>query len=239
MRESTKTLFVVSVFFNAVLVAMLVYVGGVRTDYFQRIQSKIKREPFVPKRADGDCVYSWNNCIAKLGIKRDVVFFGNSITAGGDFQRAFPELTSINMGYVGDDIKGMLRRVETMKSVEPSKVFLMAGINGLKSQEMEDFRYWYGTLVDSVRAVVPGAELFLESILPVGKNSVYCENDKIKKANAIISQIASERGLVYVDLFDVYAVNGALAEEMTYDGLHLREEAYGLWYKEIKEYMEP
>ena len=216
----------------------LYYVVFVRTDFPKRMIAKLKHEAYVPERADRDCVTSWNNCIEKLDMEVDVVFFGDSETAGGDFQKAFPKVKSINLGYIGEDVKGMLRRVEAIKAVKPKKVFLMAGINGLQQQTMEEFEYWYTALVDSIRNAMPEAELYIESILPVTGYSDYCDNEKIRNANHIVRKIADERGQTYVDLYSQYADDGALPDQMSYDGLHLTEEAYAIWYNAIIGFVE-
>ena len=233
-----KALIIGSVLLNVVLLTVLLYVGGYRTDYFKRVHTKLTHVPYVPKRSDDCCVDSWNNCISKLDMVVDVVFFGDSHTAGGDWQHAFPTVKSINLGYIGEDVKGMLRRVDVIKSVKPKKVFLMAGINGLQQQSLDDFEFWYVALVDSIRISVPDAELYIESILPVTSYSDYCDNVKIHDANAIVRKIAEERGLTYVDLYSRYAVDGALPNEMSYDGLHLTNNAYSAWYNEIKNIVE-
>ena len=233
-----KAFIIVSVVLNVVLIAALYYIACVKTDFSKRMMAKIKHETYVPEREDDSCVASWNNCIEKLDMEVDVVFFGDSETAGGDFQKAFPDVKSINLGYVGEDVKGMLRRVDAIKAVKPKKVFLMAGINGLQQQTMEEFEYWYVALVDAIRESVPEAELYIESILPVTSYSDYCDNEKIVEANVIVQKIAEERGLTYLDIYSQYAVNWALPDEMSYDGLHLTQDAYLIWYNAIKEYIE-
>ncbi len=233
-----RALVIVSVILNTLLLVAVVYIGGCRTDYFKRVYARLTRTPYVPERTDGCCVDSWNNCIKKLDMQVDVVFFGDSHIAGGDFQKAFPDVKSINLGYIGEDTKGMLRRVDAIAAVQPKKVFLMGGINGLYSQSLEDFEYWYGALVDAIQKAVPDAELCIESILPLTAYSDYCDNAKIVQANAIIQRIAQERNLTYIDLHSRYAVNNALPDSMSYDGLHLTDEAYSIWYNSIKEYVE-
>lgn len=233
-----KALIIISVLLNVMLLAALIYVGGYKTDYFKRVQAKLTHTPYVPERVDQDCVNSWNNCIEKLDMKVDVVFFGDSETAGGDWQQAFPDVKSINLGYVGEDVKGMLRRVDAIKAVKPKKVFLMAGINGLQQQSVDEFEYWYVALVDAIRREMPEAELYIESILPVTSYSDYCDNGKIRDANVVLQRLAAERNIQYVDVYSAYAQDGALPETMSYDGLHLTEDAYSIWYNAIKEYIE-
>lgn len=230
-----KAMIIVSVVLNVVLIAALYYVVCVKTDFSKRMMSKIKHEAYVPERVDQDCVNSWNNCIEKLDMEADVVFFGDSETAGGDWQKAFPDVKSINLGYIGEDVKGMLRRVDAIKAVKPKKVFLMAGINGLQQQTIGEFEYWYAALVDAIQTSVPDAELYIESILPVTSYSDYCDNEKIRDANVVLQRMAEERHIPYIDVYSAFAQDGALPEEMSYDGLHLYNEAYDLWYETIRE----
>lgn len=230
-----KAWIILSVVLNVVLIAALYYVVCVKTDFSKRMMAKIKHEAYVPERVDQNCVTSWNNCIEKLDMEVDVVFFGDSETAGGDFQKAFPDVKSINLGYIGEDVKGMLRRVDAIKAVNPKKVFLMAGINGLKYQSLSDFEFWYAALVDSIRNTVPDAELYIESILPVTNYSDYCDNGKIRDANVALQRMAAERNISYIDVYSAYAQDGTLPDIMSYDGLHLTEEAYDIWYETIRE----
>lgn len=225
---------IISILLNIVLVMALYYVAFVKTDFSKRMIAKINQEAYVPERSDNGCVDSWNNCVKKLDMEVDVVFFGDSHTAGGNWQRAFPVVKSINLGYIGEDVKGMLRRVDAIAAVHPKKVFLMAGINGLKYQSLDDFEFWYAALVDSIRSAVPDAELYIESILPVTSYSDYCDNGKIKEANAIVQKMAVERKIPYIDVYSTYAQDGALPDTLSYDGLHLKPEAYEAWYELIK-----
>lgn len=228
-----RVLIILSVILNVMLLAAVVYIGGYKTDYFKRVQARLMHTPYVPERTDGDCVESWNNCIMKLDMQVDVVFFGDSHIACGDFQKAFPGVRTINLGYLGEDTKGMLRRVEAIAAVQPKKVFLMGGINGLYNQSLNDFEYWYAALIDSIHTAVPDAEIYVHTLLPVTAYSDYCDNVKIAEANKIIAKLAANQNLTLIDLHSSYAVNDALPEDMSYDGLHLTDEAYTIWYSLI------
>lgn len=230
-----EKILIISFVINILLLMAVVYIGGYKTDYFKRVHSRMTHTPYVPERSDNCCVNSWNNCIEKLDMQVDVVFFGDSHIAGGDFQKAFPDVKSINLGYIGEDTKGMLRRVDAIAAVQPKKVFLMGGINGLYGQSLEDFAYWYAALVDSIHSAVPGAKIYVHSLLPVTSWSDYCDNAKIVEVNAIIARIASNRGIEYIDLYSRCAINNALPDSMSYDGLHLNPSAYVDWYDLIGE----
>ena len=92
--------------------------------------------------------------------------------------------------------------------------------------------------MDSIRAAVPEAELYIESILPVTSYSDYCDNEKIREANVVLQRLAAERNIPCIDVYSAYAQEGALQEKMSYDGLHLKDEAYQIWYNAIIEYVE-
>lgn len=216
-----KKILIISLLLNIVLLATVLYL--------------YKHQPNKSMRDDKECVMSWNNCIKKLDMQADVVFFGDSHTAYGDWQRAFPEIKSINLGYMGEDTKGMLRRVEVIQSVHPRKVFLMAGLNGLGDQTAAEFESAYCTLVDSILSAVPDAVLYIENILPVN-DDVYL-NKKIIEANKMIQKIASERNLTHIDLYSLYAVNSELPTDATNDEVHLKSEAYDLWYESVNQFI--
>lgn len=229
-----KTLIGISIGLNIILITNLFYILGHKTDLSQRFYAKVIHQVYVPIRHDADCVNSWNACVRQLNLHVDIAFFGNSITEGGNWQEAFPDLRVINLGYIGEDSKGMLRRVEQIKSVHPEKVFIMAGINGLKNQTQEQFEYHYTNLIDSIRSAVPYANIYLESLLPVSRWSTFCPNEKIVNANEFIRQYAANHNCTFVDVYAVYVADGALPDELTSDGLHLVPEAYQPWYNLVR-----
>lgn len=237
MVKFTKYVLCISIFTNILLVGLLVYICFYKTDIAYRAYSSFCDKNYVPVRRDNDCVNSWNNCISQLHTSVDVVFFGNSITAGNDWQNCFPDKKVINLGYIGEDVKGMLRRVCSISAVKPKQIFIMAGINGLKNQSINDFEKMYSILVDSISNSAPNASVFLESILPVTSDSDYCPNDIIIEANKRIFAIAEKRNMEYVDLYNLYSKNGVLPDKYSYDGLHLKNDAYELWIESIKKYI--
>ena len=167
------------------------------------------------------------------------MFFGNSITYWGTFSQAFPAKKVANLGYPGDDLDGMIRRVEAIKAVNPDQVFVMAGINGLRDMPLVDFSFKYSRLVDSIARAVPFARIYLQSILPVSwcKEQQRGSNIKIKDANMLISNIAKSNSYTYIDLFSLYASNEVMPDSLTFDGIHLRREAYARWFDKLKSFI--
>lgn len=220
MNSRYKIILTISLILNIALLMAVFY-------YRNNRSSKV--------RDDKECVMSWNNCIKQMNTHFDIVFFGDSHTAYGHFNTAFPDIQSINLGYMGEDPKGMLRRVEVIQAVSPHKIFLMAGLNGLSEQSMPEFESAYCTLIDSILSAVPGAELYIENILPV--NDDIDLNRKIIEANKVIQKISGDRDLTYIDLYSLYAVNSELPQDITNDGVHLKTEAYSIWYASLRPYI--
>ena len=60
-----------------------------------------------------------------------VIFLGNSITEMGDWKKATGDTTVINRGIGGDITYGILKRLKDITDRQPSKVFLLVGINDI------------------------------------------------------------------------------------------------------------
>lgn len=206
-RKGLVVSLVLSLVANVVLLAGICIIGGPKTHFFSRMGERMGICEMNPiNRGDYWCNRGWTNTLNKLGYDADVVFFGNSITCGGNFQDYFLNVHTCNLGYPGDNLDGMMLRISQIKAVKPEKVFVMAGINGLQYQTEAVFEKKYQHMVDSIKNVVPEAVVYLQSILPVNhemKNGV-ASKEKIRKANEIVADIARRSGCVYVDLYALY-----------------------------------
>ena len=238
----------ISLIGNVLLVALVIFVGCIKTRFISgklETMGIVKIDPH--KRGDYQCIGGWTNTLEKLHLDVDVVFFGASIIRGSSFEEYFPEVSICNLGYGGDNADGMLLRVRQIKAVHPEKVFIMAGTTGIKFQSERVFTEKYNLLVDSIIHAVPNAKIYLQSFLPVnpsmlGKSWLYNEGklrgEKIKKFNDIIKKTANEKGCIYVDLYNLYAVDGIMPADLTRDGVHLFPESYDRWADEIRKYIE-
>lgn len=237
-----KLLLWISLIGNVLLLVAIIFIGCVKTNY---INSKLENLGIMKidpvKRGDYWSIQGWTNTLEKLHLDMDVVFFGNSITRGSCFEEYFPNVKICNLGYPGDNTDGMLLRTNQIKAVNPEKVFVMAGINGLHIQAEKVFTEKYATMVDSIKQAVPTAKIYLQSILPVNpsmKAGKGINKEKIARCNELVRKIAEEKGCVYIDLYKLYAVDGIMPKELTRDGVHLYPEAYDRWAEEIRKYVE-
>lgn len=192
------------------------------------------------KKQDYWALRSWTNTLEKMQIDCDIVFYGNSITAGSDFQSIFQDKKIINLGYSGDNIRGMTNRTEMVRVVKPEKIFIMAGINDLSNISVDDFVLQYDTMLALLRRENPSAKIYIQSILPVNHkiNTEYkASNQKIIEANKHLQMIATRDKLVFINLYDLYEIDNELNKEYTSDGIHLKKEAYSVWASAIKRYI--
>lgn len=179
------------------------------------------------------CLQAWSNSLRQMNSKADIVFFGDSLTYYGDFASVFPDKVVCNLGLRGDTIQGMIDRVEQVKMLEPSQVFLMAGINDVSNCCVESFGKQYEELVLKLKRQLPEVSIVIQSMLPVNEReySISCRNEQIIKCNGYILNIASKFGLQYIDLFSEYDNNVNLFQNITIDGVHLKSIGYNKWYE--------
>lgn len=182
------------------------------------------------------CIEGWSNSLKQLRVKADIVFLGDSLTFYGDFASIFPDKKVCNLGLRGDTIQGMADRVVQVKSLDPKKVFLMAGINDVETYDQDEFEAKYDGLIQQLTSQVPEATLVIQSILPVNSVDycIRCQNEQIISFNKIIERLSFKKTIDYLDLFSTYLKDGKLPTEMTIDGIHLKKESYTPWYEHLK-----
>jgi len=182
---------------------------------------------------------SWMNCIMKLGVQSDIVFYGDSHTRWSDFRQYFPNVSICNLGCSGDNLNGFIRRVEMVQKVRPKKIFFMGGVNDSKSMNLEDYLQKYDLLFSTIKDSLPNAQLYIQSMLPLNPCMFdkYCDNNKVKQVNAILKNLAERHGLTYIDLYSVYARDDILPMAVSKDGIHLKIADYDKWAKAIKQYI--
>ena len=121
---------------------------------------------------------------------------------------------------------------EAAKQLRPAYLVITLGVDyGVYyyRNDLQTFRYYYEKLLDAIKAASPDTVLVLQSVFPVGRNATVITNSMVSGANAVIEEIAKERGLVFVDQTPTLAdAQGFLRPEFCYseDGIHLTASAY-------------
>lgn len=177
-------------------------------------------------------------------VEGDIVFLGNSITDGGEFNELFDIENAKNRGISGDVIDGVIERLDQVTDGHPAKIFLLIGINDI-SHAIETPRLAgrYERLVKQITEKSPETELYIQSVMPINNDFKRYKNLRgqekaVPALNEEIVKIADKYGATYIDLWPALAdENGKLKKEYTNDGLHLTGPGYKAWAAAIKDYV--
>lgn len=175
----------------------------------------------------------------------DIVFLGNSITDGGEFQELLNNSHVKNRGISSDVIGGVEKRLEQVMSGKPAKVFLLIGINDVSHNlTVNQLASRYEKLVKKMRELSPDTKIYLQSVMPINNDFKRYKNligkeQTIKNFNREIEKIAKENGCTYINLTGALSDNktGKLKREYTNDGLHLTGAGYKAWINFVKPYI--
>jgi lysophospholipase L1-like esterase len=161
-----------------------------------------------------------------------VAFVGDSITEGGDWERAFPGLVVRNYGIGGDTTEGLERRLSQIAAARPAKIFLLIGTNDLGNYDAAPATIVanYARLLDRLAADLPETEVVMQTVLPREPENA----EAIRQINAGLAALAAARTVHLVDIYTPFAVEGGrLDPAVTEDDLHLTPAGYARWYSLI------
>lgn len=180
--------------------------------------------------------------------KGQIVFIGDSITDGYPLDNYFTDLplATYNRGIGGDVTSGVIRRLKTsLYDLAPTKIALMIGINDINSGRTNDeIIANYTTILDGIKANLPSAAVYCESVLPMHSKvekwgiDLEARTQQIKDLNARIKALAEEKGYTYIDLYTSFSDGSdRLIDAYTEDGLHPIAAGYQVWSAIIKPYL--
>ncbi len=176
----------------------------------------------------------------------DIVFLGNSITDGGEFQELFGMENILNRGIRSDRISGVRKRLDQVTSGHPKKIFLLIGINDVADSRntAESIALKYEELVKEIRTKSPETQLYIQSVMPINNDfkrykSLFGREKIIPALNQRLMKIASENGCEYIDLWPALSDpdTGKMQKKFTNDGLHLTGSGYRAWSDAIRQYV--
>lgn len=166
---------------------------------------------------------------------KNIVFFGDSLTAHYNLDKFYNEKFIINKGISGNKTEDLLDRIEKdVYQYNPSDVIILIGINDIINNiNDDDILFNIEAIVSNIRVNRPEARIFVESIYPVNENLINKDkehkvyNKNIKSINKRIKQMCSKNGAVYINVFDSLTdKEGNLKELYTNDGLHINNLGY-------------
>lgn len=168
--------------------------------------------------------------------KHDIIFVGNSITDGNEWNELFGNSRVKNRGISGDISAGIIHRIDEIANRKPEKVFLMIGVNDLARNIQPDSVVKNILLISAyIQQQSPATRLYIQSILPVSdayhKFSGHTGKGKeIKQVNVQLRDSARNHRYSFVDLYSSFCdPQEKLKKEYSNDGLHLTGNGYLLW----------
>lgn len=184
-------------------------------------------------------LFSWNSSLEQLVYDADIVFIGDSLTRGENFQEYFPDSKIINLGRSGDSVSGVSERSYIISHFTPEKVFIMCGVNSLKTNSIEDIISQYESMIIKLINENPNSDFYVQSVLPIqnAKQEGKLTNENIVKLNLELQKMADRHGATYIDVYSVYVDNGEMNHQYTVDGIHLQEEYKYLWLDVLSKYI--
>lgn len=186
---------------------------GFIPEYYPQRVAIFEKEPVVPGR---------------------IVFLGNSITQLGDWKTLLNDSTVINRGIAGDITFGVLKRLEDVTRRQPSKLFLLIGINDI-GKDIPD-----AVIADNIRKIIvrvqaesPSTKIYVQSILPLNPDvpnfpQHYDKQSHVLNTNRLIQKVTEDTHCTYVNIHDLFTDRqGRLDAQYTQDGLHLNPAGSG------------
>ena len=178
----------------------------------------------------------------------DALFIGDSLTQGFGIYPPLNEIATV-AGFKGIGPKEIVANYEAklqtgetvatwdyISAQTPHSIYIAVGTNSLVSMPDDAaFMKYYGDMLDALKAQFPGVDIYVQSITPVRapETRESMSNDRINGLNNQIAQIATAKGMYYLDLHEVLAdANGELREDIasSKDGFHMRDaEGYRIW----------
>lgn len=181
----------------------------------------------------------------KLSItSKDIVFIGNSITNGAEWNELFPQKRVKNRGISGDTSEGVFDRLDAVVKGKPVKIFILIGVNDISREiKVETIVLNMKRIVEKIQKESPKTKIYIQSILPVNPDfemfKGHMKPELIKEINQFYQNIAQEYKVNYIDLYSYFLEDGTdkMNKKYTNDRLHLLGEGYLLWREIVKPYL--
>lgn len=166
--------------------------------------------------------------------KTDVVFLGDSITAGwgwgGNGQvwdQYFKPLKAAHFGIGGDKTENLLWRLRNgeLEGLHAKLAVLLIGTNN-GGDSAEDVATGISTILMELHARMPGAKVLLLGILPSGEKP-NPQREKNARTNALVAKLSDGKHIAYLDIGGKFlAPDQSIAKEVMGDFLHPSTKGY-------------
>ncbi|MFI3239890.1 MAG: GDSL-type esterase/lipase family protein [Bacteroidales bacterium] len=174
----------------------------------------------------------------------NIVFFGNSLTEGGNWAEMLDNPKIENRGIIGDIVQGLIDRSHMIIEGQPAKLFILSGVNDISHNVTADsIARVMEKLIVKVQTESPNTKIYLQSLLPINNSfgrykNVIGKEQVVRDANVELEKVAEKLNVTWIYLYDAMMDDeGNLKAEYTTDGLHLKPDAYKVWYDIVRPYV--
>ncbi|UOD30071.1 1,4-beta-D-glucan glucohydrolase [Massilia violaceinigra] len=179
------------------------------------------------------------------GEKTHVVFIGDSITEGWEktgapvWQRYYASYNALGLGFGGDHTENVLWRLQhgALDGLDPKVVVLMVGTNNTGDRRENPVTTAAGVRrnIDEIQQRLPNAKVLLLAIFPRDEKAdseLRRVNDQV---NTILSGFDDGKRIVFLNINQAFlTADGTLMREVMPDLLHLNEQSYEAWAREMQ-----
>ena len=184
-----------------------------------------------------------NNAEAKArAASVQLVFDGDSITDGwrdggkAIWEERYAKFNAFNFGISGDRTENVLWRIRQgqLQGFHPKLVAIMIGTNNIGGAP-ENIAGGIREIVVAYQKSCPEAVILLQAIFPRREQPTDPARDWIKSVNALISNLADGKKVIFVDFSDKFLqADGTLSREVMPDFLHPGPKGYQIWADAIQ-----
>jgi lysophospholipase L1-like esterase len=168
-------------------------------------------------------------------------FIGDSHTEGFELNEYLNDPKVRNRGIWGDLSSSVLKRIDSVATLKPDKIFLMIGVNDILSGNSVEKTFDNVTkTIEKIQLESPSTAIYIQSVLPTNNPILHSDataTSAIIRLNTKYKSLENKAKVKFINLYPAFVDNGGLKKELNYDGLHLTGKGYVLWSSLIKQYL--
>jgi len=167
----------------------------------------------------------------------DVLFVGDSITAGWDWsiwEKNFKPLKAANFGIGGDNTGNVLWRLQhgAIGNIQPKLIVLLIGVNNIGGMQESPEQAATGVtkVVQQLQLAWPNSKILLNAVFPFDQTPDSDNRSKVKKLNKIIAKLGDNNIIFFKDYGPLLLQkDGSISPDIMADFLHPTPKGYQVW----------
>lgn len=183
-----------------------------------------------------DRLHAEDTVVAQYG-KVDVLFVGDSITEGWDWQiwqKNFAPLNAANFGIGGDHTGNLLWRLQhgAIGNIQPTLIVLLIGVNnfGHLNESPEQVAAGVTKVVQQLELAWPNSKILLNAVFPFDQDAKSPNRAKVTELNQRIGKLGNNKTIFFKDYGSLMVEkNGNISPEIMKDFLHPTPKGYQVW----------